>query len=549
MRGEKMKFTISGNIVDIVGKKIFPGTIFVENGVIKEIKSDINAEYTKYILPGFIDSHIHIESSLLPPCEFAKNAVKFGTVATISDPHEIANVCGIEGIKFMIENGNQTPFKFFFGVPSCVPATPFETSGASITAKEIDLIFRQFNLTYLSEMMNFPGVIFEVPEVIEKINVAKKYNVPIDGHCPGLVGDNLTKYISFGITTDHEATTYEEAEEKISKGMKILIREGSSAKNFDELVPLLAKYPDSVMFCSDDLHPFDLINGHINILVKKAIEKGYELFDVLRAVSLNPVLHYKIPVGLLRVGDDADFIVVENLKDFKVAETYIKGNLIFKDGNTLFDLDEIKTVNNFNAKYKTKEDFEISANGKTQIRIIEAIDGSLLTNQIIDSPRIENGLLVSDPERDILKVAVVNRYQDTKPSVGFIKNFGLKRGAIATSIAHDSHNIIAIGVNEEEIANAVNLVIANKGGISFVDNQNKDVLPLPIAGLMSDRKILEVSNKYTEIENKAKSVGCRLTSPLMTMSFMSLLVIPKLKIGDKGLFDVDKFSFVSLFAD
>ncbi|MGC8747872.1 MAG: adenine deaminase [Candidatus Kapaibacteriota bacterium] len=544
-----MKFHISGKIVDVLERKIYPGTIYVENGVITNIKAEKNGKYSQYILPGFIDAHIHIESSLLSPAEFAKNAVKFGTVATISDPHEIANVCGIDGIKFMIDNGHQVPFKFFFGAPSCVPATPFETAGAKITANDIDLLFQHFQLHYLSEMMNYPGVISENPEVIAKINVAHNYGVPIDGHSPGLTGESLKKYISFGILTDHEATTYPEAEEKISNGMKILIREGSSAKNFDELLPLLSKYPDFVMFCTDDLHPFDLINGHINLLVKKAIHNGYDLFDVLQAVSLNPITHYNIPVGMLRVGEDADFIVVDNLNNFNIIETYIQGNLVYKNGSTLFEIGNYSTINNFNAKFKQNDDFVIKHESNSKIRIIEVIDGSLLTNQLIDYPKIHNGFIVSDTERDILKIAVVNRYENTKPSVGFIKNFGLIKGAVATSIAHDSHNIIVIGTTDEWITKAVNLVIEHKGGIAFVDENSEDILPLPIAGLMTNEDITFVAKKYNEIEGKVKSLGSRLASPLMTISFMSLLVIPSLKIGDRGLFDVNSFSFVNLFVD
>ncbi len=544
-----MKFHISGKIVDVLERKIYPGTIYVENGVITNIKAEKNGKYSQYILPGFIDAHIHIESSLLSPAEFAKNAVKFGTVATISDPHEIANVCGIDGIKFMIDNGHQVPFKFFFGAPSCVPATPFETAGAKITENDIDLLFQHFQLHYLSEMMNYPGVISENPEVIAKINVAHNYGVPIDGHSPGLTGESLKKYISFGILTDHEATTYPEAEEKISNGMKILIREGSSAKNFDELLPLLSKYPDFVMFCTDDLHPFDLINGHINLLVKKAIHNGYDLFDVLQAVSLNPITHYNIPVGMLRVGEDADFIVVDNLNNFNIIETYIQGNLVYKNGSTLFEIGNYSTINNFNAKFKQNDDFVIKHESNSKIRIIEVIDGSLLTNQLIDYPKIHNGFIVSDTERDILKIAVVNRYENTKPSVGFIKNFGLIKGAVATSIAHDSHNIIVIGTTDEWITKAVNLVIEHKGGIAFVDENSEDILPLPIAGLMTNEDITFVAKKYNEIEGKVKSLGSRLASPLMTISFMSLLVIPSLKIGDRGLFDVNSFSFVNLFVD
>ncbi|MFN3307152.1 MAG: adenine deaminase C-terminal domain-containing protein, partial [Candidatus Kapaibacteriota bacterium] len=369
------------------------------------------------------------------------------------------------------------------------------------------------------------------------------------GHCPNLLNDDLRKYISFGITTDHECTSRSEAEEKIQNGMKILIREGSAAKNFDELIPLIKKYPDQVMFCTDDIHPNDLLNGHINLLVKRANDYGFNLFKILRAVTLNPVLHYKLPVGLLRVGDDADFIVIKDLKDFEVIQTYIKGQLAYDEGKTLIETNESVKINNFNCSFKRPSDFEVQANGKSKIRVIEAIDGELLTNEYIAEVRIFEGLAIPDIEKDILKIAVVNRYLDTKPSVGFIKNFGLKNGALATSIAHDSHNIIVIGTTDEFISRAVNLIIQNKGGIAYVDNTEEWTLPLPIAGLMTNDSIENVSYKYQTIEEKVKLNGTTLKSPLMTLSFMSLLVIPHLKIGDKGLFNVDKFEFVDIFVD
>ncbi|MCX7909428.1 MAG: adenine deaminase [Ignavibacteria bacterium] len=544
-----MKFRISGNIVDVIEKKIFPGTIFVDGGVIVEIKREKGKKYSQYILPGLVDSHIHIESSMLSPIEFARNAVKFGTVATISDPHEIANVCGLEGIKFMIDYGKKTPFKFFFGAPSCVPATPFESSGGALSSKELNFLFKNYDIFYLSEMMNYPGVINDEPEVISKINLAKQLGLPIDGHCPGLVGENLSKYISYGITTDHETTTLEEAEEKILKGMKILIREGSAAKNLDALLPLLNKYPENVMFCTDDLHPFDLINGHINKFIQKSLKKGFDLFTTLRAATLNPVLHYNIPVGLLKVGDDADFIIIDNFENFKVVETYIQGKIVYKDRISFIQDTEVEPINNFYALPKRKDEIEIRFNGKTKMRIIGIIDGSLITEELHIEGKIENNCVVPDVENDILKIIVVNRYTDTKPSIGFIKNFGLKRGAVASTISHDSHNIIAIGTNDNDLIESINLLIEYKGGISFTNGNEKIFLPLPIAGLMSTDSIENVSTAYLKIENKIKEYGSKLTSPLMTLSFMSLLVIPKLKIGDKGLFDVNSFNFVDLFID
>lgn len=543
-----MKKQISGNIVDIFEKQIFPGTVYFENGVITQIKREGGRDYSTYILPGFIDSHIHIESSMLPPSEFARIAVRFGTVATVSDPHEIANVLGIEGILFMLEDGRHFPFKFFFGASSCVPATDFETSGAKLTSKDIELLLKNPEIKYLSEMMNFPGVINNSPDVIEKINVAQKLGKPIDGHAPALRGEKLDKYIAAGITTDHESFMFEEAEEKIRKGMKILIREGSSAKNFDELFPLLQKYPNMVMFCSDDLHPNDLVNGHINTLVARSISKGADLFDVLRAVSLNPVIHYGLDVGLLRIGDDADFIVVEDLKDFKAIETYIKGILVAKDGQSISEHSITATPNKFYAKEKNISDFSVVPKGKT-IRVVEAIDGELITNSIVVEPKIKDDNVISDIENDVLKIAVVNRYADARPAIGFAKNFGLQHSAIATSVAHDSHNIIAIGVTDELIAKAINIIIRNGGGLSFVTEREELVLPLPIAGLMSIFPAEEVAKSYSQLEEKAKNDGSPLTSPFMTLSFMSLLVIPSLKLGDRGLFDVNKFEFVNLFAD
>lgn len=543
-----MKKQISGNIVDIFEKQIFPGTVYFENGVVTQIKKERGRDYSTYILPGFIDSHIHIESSMLPPSEFARIAVRFGTVATVSDPHEIANVLGIEGILFMLEDGRHFPFKFFFGASSCVPATDFETSGAKLTSKDIELLLKNPEIKYLSEMMNFPGVINNSPDVIEKINVAQKLGKPIDGHAPALRGEMLDKYIAAGITTDHESFMFEEAEEKIRKGMKILIREGSSAKNFDELFPLLQKYPNMVMFCSDDLHPNDLVNGHINTLVARSISKGADLFDVLRAASLNPVIHYGLDVGLLRIGDDADFIVVEDLKDFKAIETYIKGILVAKDGQSISEHSITATPNKFYAKEKNISDFSVVPKGKT-IRVVEAIDGELITNSIVVEPKIKDDNVISDIENDVLKIAVVNRYADARPAIGFAKNFGLQHSAIATSVAHDSHNIIAIGVTDELIAKAINIIIRNRGGLSFVTEREELVLPLPIAGLMSIFPAEEVAKSYSQLEEKAKNDGSPLTSPFMTLSFMSLLVIPSLKLGDQGLFDVNKFEFVDLFAD
>jgi adenine deaminase len=536
---------ITANIVDIINRRIFPGTVIVDDGKIIQITKDETIKTDNYILPGFIDAHVHIESSMLVPSEFARMAVVHGTVATVSDPHEIANVLGIDGIKFMIENGNKVPFKFYFGAPSCVPATTFETSGAAISANDIRTLFEKYELKYLSEMMNFPGVLNDFPDVIEKIKVAKEFGLPIDGHAPGLKGEPLRKYITAGISTDHECFELNEAIDKIYNGMKILIREGSAAKNFDTLYKLVDARPDMCMFCSDDKHPDDLAVGHINELVKRSIERGSNLFNVLRIATLNPVLHYNLDVGLLREGDDADFIVVDNLKDFNVLKTYIKGQLVAEAGRASIDSVHSEQPNNFKAEKKNINDFRIEPKGK-KLRVIEALDGQLITNEIYAEEKIKNSNLVSDVENDILKIAVVNRYQNLKPALGFIKNFGLIRGAIASSVGHDSHNIIAVGTNDDELCRAINSVIESKGGMAVVEGNKIDTLPLPVAGLMSVDDGYSVANNYSILSKRAKELGSNLNAPFMTLSFMALLVIPQLKLSDKGLFDGNKFEFVDL---
>lgn len=538
-------FTLQSNLVDIKAKKIYPAEITIANGKIETIK-ELDKSFDDYIMPGFIDSHIHIESSMLAPSEFARVAVRFGAVATVSDPHEIANALGKRGIEYMIESGETTPFKFFFGVPSCVPATGFESAGAVLDAKDVEELLDNPKILYLSEMMNFPGVIFDDAEVWAKINAAKIRNKPIDGHAPMLKDENLIKYVNAGISTDHECSTYEEAVEKIKLGMKVLIRAGSAAKDFDALYRLIDEYPDYTMLCSDDKHPDDLLNGHINILAKKAIANGMDLFNVLQCACINPIEHYNLSVGSLKVGDYADFIRVENLKDFNVKETYINGEKVAENMQTLFYRAGIELVNNFNASNKTPEDFRINAQSE-KIRIIEVMDGSLLTKEKIEYANINNGFACADLERDILKLAVINRYNDAKPALGFVKNIGLKKGAIATSVAHDSHNIIAVGTNNEDLCRAVNEIIKNKGGMAVVNGDEILSLPLPIAGLMSALSAEETAKLYMELDIAAKKLGSQLHAPFMTLSFLALLVIPEIKLSDKGLFDGKSFNFVNLF--
>lgn len=537
-------FSLSGQIVDLVDSRIFPGRITVNDNKITEIVELPVAEQ-RYILPGFIDAHIHIESSMVPPSEFARMAVCHGTVATVSDPHEIANVMGVEGIDYMIKSGKRVHFKFYFGAPSCVPATPFETSGFTLDAQTIETLMARDDIYYLSEMMNYPGVLSDNPDILRKIAAAHKNGKPIDGHAPMVTGDDIKKYVASGISTDHECYAVDDALEKLKLGMKILIREGSAAKNFDALIPLMAQYPDQLMFCSDDKHPNDLIKGHINLLVKRALKKGYKLMNVLRATSLNAVKHYHLDVGLLQQGDDADFIVVDNFQDLNVLQTYVKGRLVAENGISSIPRRKEEVCNNFHATTLMTEDLRIS-DEDNRIKVIACMDGNLITNTIVTNPKVVDGNMVSDTTRDILKMVVMNRYFPSKPAIGFINNIGLKRGAIATSVAHDSHNIVAVGCSDEEIARAINLLVYTKGGMVACSETEFALLPLPIAGLMSLEEGSRVAEDYERADQLAHDFGCTLYSPFMTLSFMALLVIPELKLSDKGLFDVTRFDLTSL---
>ncbi|MCD2393668.1 adenine deaminase [Borreliella burgdorferi] len=543
-------FKIEANYIDIFNKEIYPASIAIANGHIASIEK-INATLDEYVLPGFIDAHIHIESSFLIPSNFAHLVVAHGTVATISDPHEIANVNGIDGINFMINNSKKTEFKFFFGAPSCVPALSqeFETSGYVLNDKDIDELMKLDDIYYLAEVMDFKGVINKDIEIINKINSALKRNKVVDGHAPGLSPNLTLKYASSGISTDHECLTIEDARYKLSLGMKILIREGSAAKNFESLHPLISecskKYCDSLMFCFDDAHPNDILNGHINLIVARAIKHGHDFFDVLKIACINPVLHYKIPVGLLRIGDPVDFIITKDIKTFKINKTYINGKLVFNDGISLIPLINEIPINNFNCSKKSISDFKFSTKNK-MIPVIKCISNQIITHKTM----IDSNLLAPDFQsniaEDILKIAIINRYKDnSKISIGFIKNFGIRNGAIGSTVAHDSHNIILVGSNDEYLCKAANTIIQNKGGLCALNNEKTIIMELPISGLMSTLSAERVASQYIKLNDFCKNVlGSRLDDPLMTLSFMSLTVVPHLKINDKGLFDVDSFCFV-----
>ncbi|GAB3300453.1 adenine deaminase [Hymenobacter humi] len=545
-------FSLTANVVDIFARSIRPATIRVAAGRIASITPTGAPEpdpALPYALPGFVDAHVHVESSLLVPTEFARLAVTHGTVATVSDPHEIGNVLGVAGVEFMLENASHSPFKFCFGAPSCVPATPFETAGAEITAADIAKLFENPKIGYLAEMMNWPGVLHRDADVMAKIAIAQAAGRPVDGHAPGLHGNDAAHYASAGISTDHECFTAAEARDKLAVGMKILIREGSAARNFDALIELLPEHYANLMFCSDDKHPDTLVLGHINQLVQRAVALGNDVFQVLRVACINPVNHYNLPVGLLEVGDPADFITVSDLRDFRVLQTYLNGELVAENGEALLPAAPIAVVNNFHAQPVRPEDFQVVA-PRTEhpaLRVIQCFDGQLITARIDLSAPVQNGLVVPDTAHDVLKLAVINRYQpQVAPALAFIRGFGLKHGALASSVGHDSHNITAVGCDDASLARAVNLVIAAKGGLAAVGADGQEILvPLPVAGLMSDQDGQAVASAYAAVDALAKQLGSPLGAPFMTLSFMALLVIPSLKLSDKGLFDGQQFEFVN----
>lgn len=542
-----MKFTIKSNLIDLVAKEVYAAEIVIENNRIASI-TKISETLSTYILPGFIDAHVHVESSMLVPTEFARIAVTHGTVGTISDPHEIANVLGVAGVEYMIDNAKQVPFHFYFGAPSCVPATNFETAGAIIDSNDIDKLLGRKEIVYLAEMMNFPGVIFKDEEVLKKIAFSKKHNKPVDGHAPGLMGEEMRNYFDAGISTDHECFMYEEALEKLKHGVKIMIREGSAAKNFETLIPLLDHFPEQIMFCCDDKHPDNLIEGHINQHVKRALEKGHDMYNVLRASSYNVVKHYQLPVGLLQVGDPADFIEIDSIDDFNILKTYINGTIVAENGKSLLPVLDAPLVNNFHCSLKQPSDFKIKVEGET-IRVIEVLEGQLITNEVFMDTHIIDGHAESNTANDVLKIAVVNRYNDSPVAVAFIKNVGLSSGAIASCVAHDCHNIVVVGTNDDDMCSAVNLIIQAKGGISLANAGEEMVLELPIAGIMTNQPAEEVAEAYTKLDRRAKELGSKLRAPYMSLSFMALLVIPHLKLSDKGLFNGKSFEFTDVFVN
>ena len=546
----QQNFRIHAHIIDIVNKTTFPGQLTVEGGKIISILPTNSDECSTYILPGFIDAHVHIESSLLVPSEFARMAVLHGMVGTVSDPHEIANVLGIEGVEFMLEDASKVPFHFFFGAPSCVPATQFETAGASLDVEAVNKLLQRDDIWYLAEMMNYPGVLHHDPDVMAKIASAKLHNKPVDGHAPGLRGNDVVRYASAGIETDHECFTLDEALDKINAGMFVQIREGSAARNFDALHPLLKLHPEKVMLCSDDKHPDNLLEGHINIQVKRALKIGYDLYDVLRAASLNVRNHYKLPVGMLQVGDPADFIEIDHPDSFEILRTYIRGECVAEHGKSHIKSHRPTAINNFVSRDIADHEIEILASNDARLRVIEAYEGQLITgNYLFEHGKMPGDKIESFPEADVLKIVVVNRYENKPPAVAFIKNLGLKSGAFASTVAHDSHNIIAAGCDDQSILKSIRLLMESNGGLSAVGEHEYYVLPLPVAGLMSNEDAWKIAADYIQVDHFVKEkLQTHLRAPFMTLSFMALLVIPELKLSDKGLFDGKNFRFCSPFS-
>ena len=534
------------NVLDLLKREIFSAELSWQEGVICSIvKQGGENTMLPYLLMGFVDAHVHIESSMLPPSEFARIACRHGTVATISDPHEIANVLGLEGVEFMLNNAALTPFPMFFGAPSCVPATPFETAGAVLESEDLETLFEHHQVEYLSEVMNYPAVLQNEPHIMAKLKLAQRYHCPIDGHAPCVLGEDVKRYAGAGISTDHECSTLEEAQDKLNAGMKILIREGSAARNFDALHPLISLYPDKVMFCSDDKHPDDLVAGHINVLVKKAVALGHSVFDVLRCASLNPIEHYELTVGRLRVGDRMDAVLVNNLQEFKLLATWLSSRKVAEYGRSLLPYIKTNAINCFHADPIAVSDLEMPATSK-KIRVIKVLDGELLTLATEHEATIQDNKIVPNQEQDILLLTVINRYNPSKPAVAFIQGFGLKNAAIASSVAHDSHNIIAVGSSAELVVKAVNAVIDKKGGIAGAYANGVLLLELPIAGLMSCEEGDSVALRYSHLDAFAKMYNSTLRAPFMTLSFMALLVIPELKLSDKGLFDGKHFEFTNV---
>lgn len=535
---------IKGNILNVFTDEIYPGEIKINNGIIESIR-EVDQYFPDIIVPGFIDSHIHIESSRLTPSRFAEVALRHGTTAVVCDPHEIGNVMGLEGIEYMVNDAKYAPLKFFFTAPSCVPATNYETNGATISADIIDSLLRRDEFVALSEVMNYTGVVNGDKDLIDKINVAKKYNKKIDGHAPLLTGPDLQKYVKYGISTEHECVTKAEALEKKRLGLKIMIREGSESHMLEKLVNTPTDF-----IVTDDLEPDDLVKGHMNIRLRKAVDLGMDPFEAIRKVTLNPAEHYGLNCGSISPGKSADLVFIDNLDDFRVKRVVVNGNTIFKKQKLLYRAKPLPLDSTLHINHKNAEDFDLKANNPNKksanVNVIRVIPESIVTKKSTAKLTIDRGKIIPSVFEDILKISVVERYGGNTISNAFISGFGLKNGAIASSVSHDSHNLIVIGTNSEYMAEATNKIIDNNGGIVAISNQEQIELPLPIAGLMSDRSVLEVAKQTEALNDLVNRMGCPLENPFTIMSFMALPVVDEIKITNKGLFDVSENKFIDV---
>jgi adenine deaminase len=540
-------FVLRHQLVDLHARTIRPCAVRVRDGRVASIEPCGEPVDPGFLLPGFVDAHVHVESSMMPPSEFARVVTTHGTVGTVSDPHEIANVLGEAGVEFMLRDGARRNFHFHFGCPSCVPATGFETAGATLDAKAVARLLSDPRIGSLSEMMNWPGVLHGDPEVAAKIAAAKAAGKPVDGHAPQLLGEQARVYAAAGISTDHECVSLPEARGKAELGMHILIREGSAARNFEALWPMLTERPAQCMLCTDDAHPDVLKHGHVNRLVARAVAKGVDAFDALRAACVNPVRHYGLGCGLLRPGDSADMVLVDDLKDFRVRRTWIRGECVAQDGRSNWEHLPVETPNAFREAHFTADDFALrSAASQARVRVIVPKDGELVTEAGDATLAVQRGVIEPDPSQDVLMLVVVNRYAEAPPAVAFIRGFGIGHGAIASSVAHDCHNVVAVGGSRQAVAEVVNAVFERRGGVAVRDAQGVEIRGLAIAGLMSSRPFEVVADAYETMSARVRAMGSPLQAPFMTLSFMALLVIPALKLGDRGLFDGRAFRFVDV---
>lgn len=545
------------NLINVVSGEIYPTDIAIADQLIVGLDHHYDARTTLdlnglYAAPGFIDGHVHIESSMVTVPQFARAVVPLGTTSVISDPHEIANVLGYEGIRFMMESAKYNPLNVFFMLPSCVPSTRLETAGSQLRAFDIFPFLREKWVVGLGEMMNFPGVINGDEEVLDKIKVASEKRV--DGHAPGVGGKHLNAYIAAGIASDHESTTPEEALEKLRRGMYIMIREGTGTKNLRDLLKMVT--PENsrrCIFCTDDRHPHDILEeGHINFMIKTAIAHGIDPMSAIRMATLNPAEYFNLrKLGFLAPGNYADLVLLDNLSECRIRMVFKNGQLVAEDGQMKYESSfkpDVKIRGSVNIKWLEGDEFVIPAMGK-RCRVIGLIKDQIVTEELIIEPKIEDGRVVSDPARDILRCYVVERHHGSgNIGKGLVKGFGLKKGAMASSISHDSHNIVAVGVNDEDIFRAVIQINKMGGGLAVTcDGKVQAALELPIAGLMSSEPLEDVNRKLQQLNLQTRALGCNLADPFMAISFLALPVIPKLKITDLGLVDVDQFDFVSLF--